>query len=124
MRSRNQRDRLPASSRLSNRQNKADCQGIKFSVEEDGQEVGRAYLYIMRNQLHQEPFGLLEDVFIDENLRGKGIGTKLLKEVFREARASGCYKLIATSRHSRPKVHKLYERLGFKNRGIEFRMDF
>jgi hypothetical protein len=36
---------------------------------------------------------------------------------------AGCYMLIATSRHSRPKVHDLYRRLGFEDHGIEFRMD-
>lgn len=35
-----------------------------------------------------------------------------------------CYKLIATSRTSRPKVHELYHRLGFTQHGVEFRIDF
>ncbi|MEO0537352.1 MAG: hypothetical protein AAF215_26285 [Cyanobacteria bacterium P01_A01_bin.123] len=35
-----------------------------------------------------------------------------------------CYKLIATSRTSRPKVHDLYQRLGFTQQGFEFRIDF
>lgn len=97
--------------------------GVKFSVEIDGKDIGKAYLYILRNDLHPKPFGLLEDVFVDENLRGRGIGTQLIKRVIKEARNNKCYKLIATSRYSRPDIHKLYERLGFKNYGIEFRMD-
>ena len=40
------------------------------------------------------------------------------------AREAGCYKLIATSRTSRPKVHELYQRLGFESHGVEFRMNF
>jgi len=36
---------------------------------------------------------------------------------------AGCYKLVATSRASRPRVHELYERLGFENYGVEFRMN-
>jgi GNAT superfamily N-acetyltransferase len=98
--------------------------GVKFFIEIDGKEVGRAFLYILHNDLHEKPFGFLEDVYINENLRGQGIGTKLLDKVIKEARASGCYKIVATSRYSRPKVHKLYERLGFENQGIEFRLDF
>ncbi len=31
---------------------------------------------------------------------------------------------LATSRTSRPQVHELYERLGFRNHGVEFRVDF
>lgn len=98
--------------------------GFKFSVSEEGKEVGRAFLYLMYNDLHEEPFGLLEDVFVDDKYRSKGLGTELVKEVIKAANEKKCYKLICTSRHSRPKVHKWYEGMGFKNHGIEFRMDF
>jgi len=101
-----------------------ECKGIKFSLKRDGKEVARATLYVMSNDLHDEPFGLLEDVMVDEELRGQGIGTAIVKKIVEEAKEQNCYKLVATSRHSREKVHELYERLGFKNHGLEFRMDF
>ena len=97
--------------------------GIRFSISGSDGEVARAYLYVMTNDLHDAPFGLLEDVFVDEGQRGGGLGTTLVKEVISAAREAGCYKLIATSRVSRPKVHELYERLGFENYGLEFRMN-
>ena len=99
------------------------ARGIRFSIRASGGEVARAYLYVMTNDLHEEPFGLMEDVFVAESERGSGLGTALVKEVIAAAREAGCYKLIATSRASRPKVHVLYERLGFANHGVEFRMD-
>jgi GNAT superfamily N-acetyltransferase len=109
---------------------KAD--GVKFFVEKDGKEVARAFLYIMNNDLHKEPFdsaqgrpfGLLEDLFVDETLRGQGIGTELLNMVIAEAKKLNCYKLVATSRYEREGVHKMYEKAGFKNFGIEFKMYF
>lgn len=100
-----------------------DARGIKFSFAEGEQEIARAYFYLMHNELHQEPFGLLEDVYVAESQRGKGLGTKLVKQVIKAAKEEGCYKLIATSRTSRPKVHQLYKRLGFQERGLEFRLD-
>ena len=101
-----------------------EARGIRFAVERDGREVARAYLYLMTNDLHDAPFGLMEDVFVDESLRGEGVGTALVHEVVAAARAEGCYKLIATSRDARPRVHELYRRLGFADHGREFRMDF
>jgi GNAT superfamily N-acetyltransferase len=74
--------------------------------------------------LHDAPFGILEDVYVDEAERGSGLGTRLVEEVVLAAREAGCYKLIATSRTARPKVHELYERLGFERHGVEFRMNF
>lgn len=103
---------------------KIEGEGVRFSVREDGTEVGRAYLYILHNDLHREPFGLLEDVFVDEEMRGKGLGKRLVHAVIEEAKRQRCYKLIATSRRERPLVHKLYRDLGFREWGSEFRMDF
>ena len=96
--------------------------GVKFFVKKEGKEVARAFLYIMNNDLKKEPFGLLEDLFVDESLRGQGIGTELLKMVIDEAKKLGCYKLVGTSRHERESVHKMYEKIGFKKFGIEFKM--
>jgi GNAT superfamily N-acetyltransferase len=103
---------------------KVKATGIKFFVRQNNKEVARAYLYMMNNDLRKEPFGLLEDVFVSEELRGQGIGTKLLETVIENAKKLGCYKLVATSRYERTSVHQLYEKKGFENFGIEFKMYF
>lgn len=100
------------------------AKGIRFSVRFEDAEVARAYLYLMHNDLHEEPFGLLEDVFVEESKRGAGLGRTLVEEVIAAARDAGCYKLIATSRSSRPRVHDLYRQLGFQEHGLEFRFNF
>lgn len=105
------------------KQNIINTKGIKIIAEANGRIVGRAYLYLIYNDLHKEPYGLLEDVFVEDECRGQGIGTKLVKAVIDQAKAQKCYKLIATSRASRPKVHAMYERLGIKKWGVEFRME-
>jgi len=96
--------------------------GIKFFIKQNGKEVARAFLYIMENGLKKQPFGLLEDLFVDEGLRGQGIGSKLLDMVISEAKKIGCYKLVATSRYGKDSIHKWYERTGFENFGVEFKM--
>lgn len=96
---------------------------IKITIEEDGKEVGRAFLYILKNDLHPEPSGFMEDVFVEEEFRRQGIGRKLVQAVIAEARARGCYKLLATSRHERPEVHEFYKKFGFRDYGLEFRTD-
>jgi GNAT superfamily N-acetyltransferase len=101
-----------------------NASGIKLFVTQDGKEVGRAYLYLMTNDLHERPFGFMEDVFVDDSLRGGGIGTALVNAVVQEAKKRNCYKLIATSRYARPKVHELYVKLGWSDHGKEFRIDF
>lgn len=97
--------------------------GIKFLATDNGEVIGRAYLYILKNDLHQEPFGFMEDVFVEEAHRSRGIGRKLVEAVVAEAKAQGCYKLICTSRDAKPEVHTFYEKFGFRKWGTEFRMD-
>ncbi len=97
--------------------------GLRFSRVEDGKEVGRAFLYILRNDLHDAPFGLIEDVHVDTQWRGRGVGTALVRELIEAAKQYRCHKIIATSRLSRPEVHVWYESLGFTSYGKEFRLD-
>ncbi|WP_199333685.1 GNAT family N-acetyltransferase [Oculatella sp. FACHB-28] len=72
-------------------------------------EVGRAYIYWMYNDLHNQPFARMEDVYEDESYRCKGVGPNLVKQVIGLAKEANCYKLIATSRTSRPQTHELYK---------------
>jgi GNAT superfamily N-acetyltransferase len=99
--------------------------GVKLYInDENGMEIVRAYLYIIHNDLHERPFGLMEDVFVVERFRSQGLGKQIVQTVVEEAKKRNCYKLIGTSRFSREKVHEFYEKAGFYKRGYEFRMDF
>ena len=102
------------------------AEGIRicYKEKEGGLEIARTYLYLLYNDLHGEPFGFMEDVYVDESFRGRGIGSLLVEKVIEEARSRGCYKLICTSRHTKPDVHELYKKLGFTDHGLEFRIDF
>jgi len=97
--------------------------GVRFKVMVDGREIGHSYLYLLRNDLHLVPFGLVEDVFIEADFRGQGLGKFLLNRIIEEAKVRHCYKLILTCRHSNKHLHNFYEQSGFTNHGFEFRMD-
>ena len=100
-----------------------DSKGIRVSIKNEEKEIASAYVYILTNDLHKEPFAFLENLFVDESARGQGFGTALIQEVIQTAKEHGCYKLICTSRHKNQRVHELYEKLGFREQGKEFRMD-
>lgn len=96
---------------------------IRLALSEDGQELGHIYLYLIKNEGHVEPYGLFEKIFVEEAHRSKGVGSQLVKALIAEAKAQGCYKLVAYSRNSRPDIHAWYLRLGFEDWGKEFRMN-
>ncbi|MBL8029809.1 MAG: GNAT family N-acetyltransferase [Candidatus Doudnabacteria bacterium] len=96
---------------------------IKLEAKEGRKIVGRAFLYLIKNDLHKERYGLLEDVFVEEAYRKNGLGAQLVEGIIKEARRQKCYKLLATSRMERSNIHKYYEKFGFKKHGFEFRME-
>lgn len=102
---------------------KINALGKRITLRKDDKEIGSLYLYILLNDMHARPFGFIEDVFIKESERGKGLGSQLVEKAVSEARRVGCYKVIMTSRYSSEQVHKLYEKLGFSDHGKEFRLD-
>lgn len=104
-------------------QKKLIAKGIKLVIKEKKKEVGRASLYFLKNDLHKKQFCYLEDLFVAKSFRRKGIGTRLVGEAIKLAKRAKCYKIIATSRHLNEPAHTFYERLGFKNYGIEFRIN-
>lgn len=96
---------------------------VKITANEGNKQIGRLYLYILKNDLHKEPFGFLEDVFVEEEFRKQGIGRQLVQKAIEEAKAQGCYKLIGNSRTFKTGVHAFYEKFGMKKWGFEFRID-
>jgi GNAT superfamily N-acetyltransferase len=101
----------------------APCHGSKFVCVHEGREVARTYLYVLRNDLHEEPFGFIEDVFVEPKYRGQGLVSRLHEMAVDEARANGCYKIVLSSRAESTDVHDMYKHLGYAARGVAFRLD-
>jgi len=55
----------------------------------------------------------IEDVVVDSNARGRGVGEALTQEAIRLACQRGAQTVDLTSRRSREAAHRLYEKVGF-----------
>jgi len=58
----------------------------------------------------------IEDVVVDANARGRGIGEALSRAALDRARAEGAKTVDLTSRPSREIANRLYRRIGFEQR--------
>jgi ribosomal protein S18 acetylase RimI-like enzyme len=56
----------------------------------------------------------IEAVRIASHLRGKGLGTQLIRHAIGRAKERGCGLVQLTSDNTRQGAHRLYQRLGFK----------
>lgn len=58
----------------------------------------------------------IEDVVVDAELRGKGIGKLLTMHAIEFAKSTGAASIELTSRPSRVSANKLYQEIGFQQR--------
>ncbi len=58
----------------------------------------------------------IDEMIVDENHRGAGIGRSLVEFAEQKARAAGCCGIELDSALHRKEAHKFYEHLGFANR--------
>ena len=83
-------------------------------AREGGSIVGMATLVFV-----VKPAGIvadLEDVVVDESMRGKGVGRALCEKAIESARSRGVRAIRLTSRPERVAANKLYQKLGFERK--------
>ena len=80
----------------------------------DGRIVGSLTLVLF--QIPTTVRAIIEDVVVDGDARGQGVGEALSLFAVERARARGVTKVDLTSRPSREAANRLYQRLGFVQR--------
>ena len=83
--------------------------------------VGTFAILIMANIAHMgAPSAILEDVVVEEGLRGQGVGKRMMDFANALCRAKGCYKMAFSSNRNRGAAHRFYESLGYAKHGYSF----
>ncbi len=68
--------------------------------------------------IYRVPSGVrahVEDIVVDEGVRGKGVGEALVRHALGVARESGANGVALTSNPKRESANRLYQRVGFRN---------
>jgi ribosomal protein S18 acetylase RimI-like enzyme len=66
--------------------------------------------------VYRVPSGIrahVEDIVVDENVRGKGIGEALIRHALNVAREAGANGVALTTNPRREAANRLYQRVGF-----------
>lgn len=94
-----------------------DERPIFVAVDGDGQVLGYAFCILIQHQddniLTDIKTLYLDDLCVDENLRGRHIGKALYEHTVAFARASGCYNLTLNVWSCNPSALRFYEKCGF-----------
>ncbi len=91
-------------------------------AEEDGTVYGCLTLVLFRIPTGMRAW--IEDVIVDTEARGKGVGRLLSEHAIELSKAAGAVTVDLTSRPSREEANRLYARIGFEKRNTNvYRFD-
>jgi GNAT superfamily N-acetyltransferase len=98
------------------------CPGFSIRIAETREgPVGTFTILLMGNLAHGgSGTAIVDNVVVDNQSRGQGIGQAMMREAAALARSAGCYKIALTSGLSRTSAHRFYEELGFQRHGHSY----
>lgn len=87
----------------------------------DGRAVGMVNWVYHRSNWSIENSCYLQDLFVDSEQRGLGIGRKLIEHVCNAAKAAGCAKVHWLTHETNATARSLYEQVAERSGFIQFR---
>ena len=103
----------------------ADERRTLLVAEVDDEIVGTADMIVVPNLTHgARPVAFIENVVVEEERRGAGVGRALMVECEARALDAGCYKIQLLSALHRTAAHRFYESLGYEATSRGYRRYF
>jgi GNAT superfamily N-acetyltransferase len=85
-----------------------------YVLENDGVVVATTYLNIIPNLTRSaSPYAVIENVVVEETVRGTGLGKQIMADTLRAAWDAGCYKAMLQTGSRTPATHAFYRSCGF-----------
>jgi GNAT superfamily N-acetyltransferase len=85
-----------------------------FVLEIDGAVVATTYLNVIPNLTRSaSPYAVIENVVVEERLRGTGLGKQIMGSTLEAAWSAGCYKAMLMTGSRTPSTHAFYRACGF-----------
>ena len=73
--------------------------------------------------LHRSLSGLIDELIVDKNYRGKGVGKQLLSSAIKKSRKLVCCEVEVSTEKTNIKAREFYRQCGFTERGVLFEID-
>jgi GNAT superfamily N-acetyltransferase len=93
-------------------------------AEQDGELVGLVHYLFHRSTISIALTCYLQDLFIQESTRGKGIGRKLIEAVYEQARTAGCARVYWLTHETNSIAMQLYDKVAEKSGFVVYRKNF
>jgi len=87
----------------------------------NGQRIVGFGSLTLKNNLWQEGYlGHVDELIVDREFRGRGIGSQLLERLVSAAREQDCRRIELDSARHRKEAHEFYRQHGFEERALLF----
>lgn len=93
---------------------------IYMAFDEGGMAVGFAQLYPLFSSTAMKKLWLLNDLYVNPDLRGQGFGKSLIEQAKQLAKETGARGLFLETEASNKSAQGLYEKMGFQLNGNYF----
>ena len=93
-------------------------------AESDGVLLGLVYFLYHRSTISMTPVCYLQDLFTTESARGRGIGTALINEVYRQAQAAKASRVYWHTEETNQTAQRVYDRIAKRSGFIVYRQLF
>jgi GNAT superfamily N-acetyltransferase len=85
-----------------------------FVLETGGTIVATTYLNVIPNLTRSAaPYAVIENVVVDEDQRGTGLGKRIMADTLQAAWDADCYKAMLLTGSRNPATHAFYKACGF-----------
>ncbi|MCZ4092173.1 GNAT family N-acetyltransferase [Sinorhizobium psoraleae] len=91
-------------------------------AESKGRLIGLTHYIFHRSTTSIQPNCYLQDLFINEAARGKGVGQALINGVFEAARRAGSPRVYWLTHESNVKAMRLYDQVAVKSGFVMYKM--
>jgi len=89
-----------------------------------GTTCGFVHLTTRQSILHDRPTGLIDELVVSRDFRGRGVGRLLMDAALDRCRDLGCCEAEVSTETSNLQAQKFYRKCGFDTEGVLFEMHF
>ncbi|MDG1581766.1 GNAT family N-acetyltransferase [Pseudomonas sp. GOM6] len=88
---------------------------------QNGRAVALVHWIFHRSCWTTGDYCYLQDLYVDENLRGSGIGRRMIEHVYAQARAAGASRVHWLTQEDNYRGRQLYDRIAERSGFIQYR---